>query len=403
MARITYLTDTWEIVKEVDLRPLRQQALRGINISIVGAPGSGRAVLAEQMRCDPARPNMAVDTPLLLLDLDSGDQAIDSDLIILLMDASKPDSSQEQELVLSWHNANKKVLVVINEVELPESRTSAISPWTSRRGQGVVWGSVEDPQFLVRNFAPAVIKLAPDKLLTLGRYFPLFRVPIAHYLINDTCTSNAAYALSTGLAETIAVFDIPIAVADMIILTKNQAYMAYKIGLALGYSTQWKDYVAEFGGVFGGSFIWRELARTLVGFIPVWGLIPKTAISYAGTYVVGHTVLQWYLTGRHITKAQIRQLYKQALSQGKATARGLLDKAPRPKLSRPKLPKLNRPKLSRPKLPRLSRRKALPEPDPLNQCPECEQSSAPDASFCQYCGTSLETHPIEQGPNVPPP
>jgi len=142
MARITYLTDTWEIVKEVDLRPLRQQALRGINITIVGAPDSGRAVLAEQMRCDPARPNMEVDTPLLLLDLDSGDQAIDSDLIILLMDASKPDSSQEQDLVLNWHNANKKVLVVINEVELPESRTSAISPWTSRTGQGVVWGSV---------------------------------------------------------------------------------------------------------------------------------------------------------------------------------------------------------------------------------------------------------------------
>ena len=36
------------------------------------------------------------------------------------------------------------------------------------------------------------------------------------------------------------------------------------------------------------AFGWRALARELVGHIPLGGgLIPKGAIAYAGTYVVG--------------------------------------------------------------------------------------------------------------------
>ena len=158
-----------------------------------------------------------------------------------------------------------------------------------------------------------MIDSLPDLLLGLGRFFPLFRIPIAHYLINDTCFSNAAYAMSTGLAEIVAVLDIPITIADSIILTKSQAFLVYKLGLALGYSTRWQDYIAEFGGVLGGGFVWRQIARSLVGLIPVWGIIPKTGIAYAGTYVVGNVVLQWYLTGKQVSGKQMQQLYAQAL------------------------------------------------------------------------------------------
>jgi hypothetical protein len=88
----------------------------------------------------------------------------------------------------------------------------------------------------------------------------------------------------------------------MIVLSKTQAFLAYKLGLTVGFSTNWHDYLREFGGVLGGGFLLRQLARSLVGLIPVWGILPKVAIAYAGTYVVGHTILQWYLTGRHLTK-----------------------------------------------------------------------------------------------------
>jgi len=369
--KINSLTNFWTNVREADLRPLRDQALRGIRLAIVGDPGSGRSTLADQMRRDPNRPQLSSDAPVLVLDLDSASQASDADLIILMLDSRKLDSSREQELVRLWHNAGKRVLVFINQFDIQQEQM-AVSPWASRGRQRVVWGSPLDSQFMIQQFAPAMIDSLPDLLLGLGRFFPLFRVPIAHYLINDTCFSNSAYALSTGLAEIVTILDIPITIADSIILTKSQAFLVYKLGLTLGYSTRWQDYIAEFGGVLGGGFVWRQIARSLVGLIPVWGIIPKAAIAYAGTFVVGNVVLQWYLTGKHVSGKQMQQLYAQARERGKSLASNLLRRIPRPRL-----------RFHLPKRPA----RLLPAPRKTHLCVNCGKSSAKDASFCQYCGT----------------
>lgn len=382
MAKGLSLTNTWETIREVDLRPLREEALKVVKIAIVGSPGSGRSVLADKMRCDPERPQLQAQTPIWILDLENFEQAIGADLIILLVDSRERDTVREQEMVRSWHNRGQRVLVFINQFE-QESGAIDIVPGTVQRRGHIVWGSPHDDDFLLKQFAPQVIDLLRDQLLSLGRHFPFFRVPIARYMINDTCVSNAAYAFSTGLAEIVAVLNIPIAVTDMVILSKNQAYLAYKLGLALGFSTRWQDYVVEFGGVLGSGFIWREIARTLVGLVPVWGIVPKTAIAYAGTYVIGQAILQWYLTGRHISKGQMRQIYQQALANGREIARRFFGKLhlPRlPKISRPKLPALPRPR---------QRRKSGALADGLQVCAKCDQLSATDAQYCQYCGEPL--------------
>jgi len=386
MARLPFLSDTWNTIKEVDLRPLRQEALRGIKLSIVGDPGSGRSTLANQIRRDPGRPHLDLDTPVLILDLEGAQQAETADLIILIYDPSKEETLREQDLVRKWSNSGKRVLVFVNQFHEPVESLS-ISPWTSHGRRRVIWGSVIDVEFLKEQFVPKVIELLPDKLLSLGRFFPLFRVGIAHYLINDTCFTNSAYALSTGLAETIAVFNIPIAVTDMVILSKNQAFLAYKLGLAFGFSTRWQDYITEFGGVLGGGFLWREFARSLVGLIPIWGILPKAAIAYAGTYVVGNVVLQWYLTGRHVSKKQINQIYRQALARGRIVARNLIRKIPRPRL--PRLSRLRAPKLL-PSRTIKSQSYSLPKPENMVVCPRCERRSASDASFCQYCSERIK-------------
>jgi uncharacterized protein (DUF697 family) len=371
--RINSLTNFWTNVREADLRPLREQALRGVRLAIIGEPGSGRSTLAEQMRCDPNRPQLSSDAPVLVLDLDYAGQASSADLIILMLDSRKVDSSREQEMVRAWYNAGKKVLVFINQFDVQQERM-AVSPWASRGRQRVVWGSPLDSRFLIEQYAQAMIDSLPDLLLGLGRYFPLFRIPIAHYLINETCFSNAAYALSTGLAEIVAVLDLPITIADSIILTKSQAFLVYKLGLAVGYSTRWQDYFAEFGGVLGGGFVWRQIARSLVGLIPVWGIIPKAAIAYAGTFVVGNVVLQWYLTGKQVSRKQMQQFYAQARERGKSLASNLLKRIPRPRWQF-QLPK--------------RRTRLLTAPSKAQVCAKCGKTSAKDASFCQYCGTAL--------------
>jgi uncharacterized protein (DUF697 family) len=416
MSAFSYLTNVWDVLKEADLRPLREAALRGVRVAIIGAPGSGRSTLAEQMRHDPARSLQVSDTPVLILDLVSAAQAANADLIILMIDSRKTDTSREQELVKGLYNAGKKTLVFINQIEpgvdpalahltsLPQAATTpqagAASPVetapltgagdmtlaapaarplverldAARLKRGVVWGSASDPKFLSGRFAQAVIELVPDHLLSLGRFFPLFRAPIAHYLINDTCVTNAAYSLSTGLAEIIPFLGIPLVLTDMVILTKNQLFMVYKLGLTFGFSTRWQDYVGEFGSVLGSGFVWRQIARSLVGLIPVWGIAPKTAIAYAGTYVIGNAVLQWYLTGRHLSAGQMHQVYDQAIERGKQVTRRLTNR--RPSLRLPK------PRLALPK----RKPRALPAAAPEHTCPNCGKASAADASFCQYCG-----------------
>lgn len=385
MPGLSEFTSIWNTIKEVDLRPLRSEAQRGVRIVLVGRQGSGKHLLASQMRHDPQRSKYETMTPLLLVDLEAGEESLSqitlADLIILMIPTTADNILQEKSLVKTWMDGGKKVLVFLNTANQIGSEKGDIGPgsqqaviniegWVLRR---VISGNVDDPSYLTEKFVPEVIELLPDQLLALGRSFPLFRVPISRLLINETCFSNAAYAFSTGLAEIVPILDIPLNVADSFVLTKTQAFLVYKLGLVLGLSTRWQDYVREFSSVLGSGFFWRQLARQLVGLIPAWGIVPKVAVSYAGTYVVGNVVLQWYLTGRHISGKQIRQLYAQAFQQGKNVARAFITHLPKPKRHRE----------NRPLLPKKKKKQA---------CPTCGKINAPDALFCQYCGKALSTN-----------
>jgi uncharacterized protein (DUF697 family) len=215
------------------------------------------------------------------------------------------------------------------------------------------------------------LELLPDRHLALARHYPIFRLAVARLLISETASANATYSIGTGIAEIVPALNIPFNVADMIVITKNQALMVYKLGLALGLSTNWKDHAAELGGVVGAGFLWRQVARELIGLIPVWGIIPKVAVAYAGTYAVGEAILRWYQTGRKVSGQSMKEIYADALARGKQVAQSLIARAPRPSL---------------PKRSRL----ALPNPR-KKTCPNCGKQNARDAIYCAYCSTKLDT------------
>ncbi len=397
MGKFNNLITSWENIREFDLRPLRNAAQHPVKIALVGEPGCGRHTLADQMRCDPARPHNTTQTPLIFTDLQSPEAALGANLIILITDSRRGWSDREQALLQHWINAEKKVLVIKNLWhEAPEDK--AASPQSLSTGEHLLAGALINPQFIAHSFVPSVLSLLPDQHVALGRQFPLFRQAIARRLIDDTCLSNAAYALSTGIAEAIPIFDVPLNVTDLIVLTKTQAFLAYKLGLTFGFSTNWQDYVAEFGSVLGAGFLWRQMARLMVGLVPVWGLLPKVAISYAGTYVVGHSILQWYLTGKNISNQQIQALYQEALHAGKSTAQKLLQKVSNSGLKRittnplrrlPYFNKTSQPTTSTPFADLKARFKIKKTDLPTKTCSHCHKTSAADASFCQYCGQTL--------------
>lgn len=325
MAKLSELNVIWQNLREIDLQNIRNQALREVQLVLVGASGVGCQRLAEQLRQDPSRPDMQTQSPILILDLGEARQPFSADLVLLLVEGGKVISPLEVELISAWKNQAKKVLIFFNQTELA-TKPAEKSAFSGSQG---VSGSVEDVNLLQREFIPKVLELLPDLWLGLGRQFPLFRVPIARRLIKDTCFANATYALGTGLAEVVAVLNLPLTLTDMVVLTKSQAFLAYRLGLVFGFSLEWRDYLAEFGSVIGGGFVWRQLARSLVGLIPMLGIVPKIAVAYSGTYVVGHAILQWYLTGRHLSSKQMRALSMQAFRRGQDTARHLLAKLDR--------------------------------------------------------------------------
>jgi len=224
-----------------------------------------------------------------------------------------------------------------------------------------------------------VLDALKEQRLSLARHFPLFRLAVARELIGDTSFASASYALGTGFAEIVPVLDIPFNVADMIVLTKNQALMVYKLGLALGLPTRWQAHVAELGGVVGAGFVWRQIARQLVGLIPVWGIVPKVAVAYAGTYAVGEAILYWYQTGHKISGRGMRELYADALARGRQMAQEIVTRAPKPSLPQVMLPSLPRPSMPK-----------LPKPRAKNVCANCGKKNARDAKYCAHCATRLQ-------------
>jgi len=361
-----------------------------LRIALVARQVTTCEILAGNMRRDLSRLDRISHTPLLIANLDDAyqdpqtepNELSNADLLILIVDSASKDDKKELELARGWANAGKEVLVILHPAtagDLHAAPPAAVSHWVTWGKRQVITGNLDDPAFLSEELVPAVLKLLANHQLALARQFPLFRTAVAKALISDTCFSNAAYALSTGIAEIVPIFDIPLNIADMFVLSKAQAFLVYKLGLALGLSTRWQDYVAEFGSVLGGGFLWRQVARSLVGLIPAWGIIPKMAVSYAGTYVVGNVVYQWYLTGRHVSTKQMRQLYVQAFARGKHIARNMAAKLPKPR----------RKKKEKAALPPTAKKARLASQTEGRVCEVCGKISALDAQFCQYCGQAL--------------
>lgn len=181
------------------------------------------------------------------------------------------------------------------------------------------------PEVVRDTLVPALLKVVPADLhLALARQLSIFQSAVIRGLIDDTTRTNALYAAGTGVAEIVPVLNLPLNVADTLILTKNQLLMAYKIALAAGREGKPQELMMEVVGVLGGGLLFRQVARGLVGLIPVWGIIPKVAVAYAGTAIIGAAASMWALENRVPSAADLRDLYRESLTRGRTLAQRLL-------------------------------------------------------------------------------
>jgi uncharacterized protein (DUF697 family) len=187
-----------------------------------------------------------------------------------------------------------------------------------------------DHAVMEKQVVPTLVQIIPmDWRVSVGRQLPPLRGMVAYSLVEETSRANAVYATTTAVGEAIPGLNIALTAADMLILTKNQLVMAYKIALAAGKEGKPLDVMGEVAGVIGGGFLLRQLARELVGLIPVVGAIPKIAVAYAGTWVMGRTVTLWAMEGHRLNPSEARRFYDEAIANGRKLAENLLEKMKR--------------------------------------------------------------------------
>lgn len=166
-----------------------------------------------------------------------------------------------------------------------------------------------------------------DIELALSRNFAPFRAPVAGRIIQRVARENAMFTLMTALPNVIPSFiELPWAVGefatDTAFLTINQIRMSFLLAAASDAEIGYAGQKGEIAAIVASAFGWRAIARELMGKIPLGGgLIPKGAISFAGTYAVGKSLEAFYRTGYGLSRAEQRQTYSHALAKG----RGVVD------------------------------------------------------------------------------
>jgi uncharacterized protein (DUF697 family) len=302
----------WRLVKELDLTAIEREALTPVKIGIAAADrestrGLARALADEPgIELHPAFVDVGFEAPPL----------VDRSWTALVVVAPGPELGRTLEALVARWAPTTPVMAV---VEGPAGRRAASVPGVSV--QVSARSDTGDDAGVIRD---GLIDLPGIPRLALARTLPALQRPIFERLIEDASRANATYALTAALAETVPVVSAPLNVADMVVLTKNQLLLAYRIALGAGKSGRPRDLMTEIVGVLGSGFLLRQSARSLVGLVPVAGIVPKVAVAYAGTWAVGQAVVAWATKGERVSRQAVGEFYRAARDRGRELARRLV-------------------------------------------------------------------------------
>ena len=169
-----------------------------------------------------------------------------------------------------------------------------------------------------------------DLAVPLALHVLPFRQEVSGRMVKKIAKENALFSLATALPDIVPFISLPWAVgefaSDTAFLTANQIRLAFLLAAANDRDLGYHEQRGEIASIILGAFGWRALARELVGKIP-WGggLVPKAAIAYAGTRVVGLSLERYYRLGKAYTRSERRLAYADALERGRQIVTGLVE------------------------------------------------------------------------------
>jgi uncharacterized protein (DUF697 family) len=309
MANPVKLANIWRIIRDIDLEAIRRDALAPFEL-LVAADDLEDARRVHRL-LHPGEPHPWVST-MRAADVQEGETVPLATVLVTRTQELSPSLGRVRTIV---RTRNGPVLTI---------RVGATGPAASASDAGeqarVAVMSLDDPA-AADAIATALLGLVrADERLALGRQLPSLRPALFQILTQETAQANASFALTTGLAETVPVLTAPLNLGDIVILTKNQLLLGYRIALGGGRDGEPRAMIAEIVGVLGGGVLFRQIAREMIGLIPVAGIPLKVAVAYSGTWAIGRALAIWVTEGRRVTSETIQQMSKEAMARGRAVA-----------------------------------------------------------------------------------
>jgi uncharacterized protein (DUF697 family) len=289
------LANVWRVIREVDLDAIRREALAPFELAIIG-----EATLATRVQAELSPGGAMAPHRFIHVNPPGGSPTVPT-AVILVMTPGPRSEDLDQTLRYLTSRSVPHALVVADVA-------GPLEPALSEAVGAIV------------HFLPVEARLA------FAHQLPAFRAPLYDLVIEETARANASFAFTSGLAESVPILTLPLNLGDMVVLTKNQLLMGYRLVLASGRDGEPRHLIGELLGVLGGGLLFRQLARQLVGLIPVVGIVPKVAVAYGGTWAVGQAVVLWATTGRAATADAVRSFTKEGLERGKAAARDIVER-----------------------------------------------------------------------------
>ncbi len=303
----------WRLTRELDLNAIREELEHAPTVRVLGSDAGSAERVMRLLAPEAAGKEIEVGT-LGEWGLGAWDRRVPTDLFVIAVGSPLDAMARralaelsvgEAPLLMAQLGEASNLLVV----GVPEERVVVLSEEASEaeaRGRLVT----------------ALVRLAPEVMLPLGRRYPHARQAVADHLIQDTARVNAQFAAVSSLPASIPLVGGVVGdMADMLVLTKNQVLLVFKLAglygrdLSLGIRT-----VAEVLPVVGGAFFWRTTARTLVGLLPGFvSLLPKAVVAYTGTFVVGEMARYYYEYGRKAPPEMVKDIGEQGLRLARNT------------------------------------------------------------------------------------
>ncbi len=137
-------------------------------------------------------------------------------------------------------------------------------------------------ELLKKRISSWVLAACREKRLSFALAFPFLRKELALEAVGATAMQNAGVG-AVGILPG----------ADLPVMTLNQAKMLLQIAAAYGQPMT-SARIKELACIVGAAFIWRSLARQIVGLMPAFGWVLKGALGFMGTEAVGRAAIAYF-------------------------------------------------------------------------------------------------------------